>query len=113
MQKVGILAETVSIELNLLQVFALHRELPLPVLVAVVGARVLEAPQDVFVVVCYARDLLDTHRSIQRSVRVQSVRVRIRHLGCRRLHVFRFIEINLEHLAQQNPVLVLNLTHAL
>ena len=68
MQEVGVLAETVAISPDLVEVLSVRFELALPALVRVVAARVLQPAQDVLVVVGDARDLLDPHCPIERAV---------------------------------------------
>jgi len=99
MQKVGVLAVTVSILLDLTQVLALMFVLELPRLVVVKRSSLLQASKNVFVLVCHSCDLLDSHRAIERGVRVESIRVRLWHLSSGRYNILRLVEVDLKHLA--------------
>ena len=68
MQEVGVLAETVAIGPDLVEVLSVGFELALPGLIRVVATCVLQPAQDVLVVVSDARDLFDPHCPIERAV---------------------------------------------
>jgi hypothetical protein len=114
MQKVRILAESITNFSDLIECFALTLELGLPLFVTVVRSGALEPIEDTFVVVGDAGDFLDTNCPIQRRVRVQAVRVRLERLfklTSSNAHVLRFLQIYLKHFSEKDSVLILNFTH--
>ena len=115
MQKVGVLAESVAIFVDVADELALALEVIIPLFRAVVRPGPLKAIQDAFVVVRDPCQLLDPDGPVQRVVRVESARVRFRLVSdVHRPHdVLRRFQIDLKHFSQQNPVLILNLAHTL
>ena len=77
MQKVGILAETVSILTNVAIHPALELELFVPLVGAVVGLGRLKATQNVFVVIGDSGDFLYSDGAVERVVGVEAAWVRL------------------------------------
>ena len=114
MQKVRVLAESVSSFLYLVQLFALVFELVFPLLVIVVRLGSLKAIQNAFVVVGDAGDFFNPDSSVKRCVGVKSIGVGLwlfKH--ARYTHVLRLFQVYLKHFAEEDSILVLDLTHAL
>jgi len=132
MQKVRILAVSVSVSsYHLLQLLALLVVLPpFPIVIGALG--ILQLVQQNLILIYYFRQTSDSVGSIQRTVRVQALRVRLLHLrnvepfplsgGYRTvdsLDTFysfldeRGLEVNLQHFFEKNPVLILNLAEPL
>ena len=114
-QKVRILAETVTILTNVAVNLALVLELFVPLVGAVVRLGRLQATQNVFVVVGDSGDFLYSDGAVERVVGIETAWVRLRFVceHVRRGDVLRWLQVDLKHLAKQNPILVLNLTHTL
>ena len=114
-QKVRILAETVTILANVAVNLALVLELSVPLVGAVVRLGRLQATQNVFVVIGDSGDFLYSDGAVERVVGIETARIRLRFVleHVRRGDVFRWLQVDLKHLAKQDPILVLNLTHTL
>ena len=115
MQKVGVLAESVTVFVDVANELALALEFIIPLFRAVVRPGPLKPIQDAFVIVRDPCQLLNPNGPVQRVVRVKSARVRLRlvkDVG-RPDDVLRRFQIDLKHFPQQNPVLILNLAHTL
>ena len=115
MQKVRIPAETVTILTNVAVNLALVLELFVPLVGAVVRLGRLQASQNVFVVVGDSGDFLYSDGAVERVVGIETAWVRLWFVfeHVLRGDVLRWLQVDLKHLAKQNPILVLNLTHTL
>ena len=115
MQKVGVLTESIAVFVDVPNELSLALKLIIPLFCAIVRPGPLKAIQDAFVIVRDPCQLLDPDGPVQRVVRVESARVRFRLVSdVHRPHdVLRRFQIDLKHFSQQNPVLILNLAHAL
>lgn len=114
-QKVRILAETVTILTNVVVNLALVLELFVPLVDTVVRFGRLQATQNLFVVVGDSGDFLYSDGAVERVVGIKAAWVRLWFVceRVRRGDVLRWLQVDLKHLAKQNPILVLNLTHTL
>lgn len=114
-QKVRVLAETVTIRLNVANNFPLIFKVSVPSVSAVMRLGRLQAAQDVLVVIGHSGNLFDPHGPVERVVRVEAVGVRLGLFleGVAADDVLRWFQVDLQHFAQQDSILVLDLTHAL
>ena len=93
-------------------VLALPFVVVVPLLVEVVALRRLQSKQHLPVVLLNTGQVLDSGTPIQRAVMVQSsgtVRFLAKPLGLLLVSFF-VLDVNTEHLAQQDPVFILNLS---
>lgn len=113
-QEIWVLAETVAILYHIVEDASLAIKLLVPLVCAVVRLSSLQATENILVRVGDSGNLLNSDRTIKRVVSIQAIWIRFLLLlyHFRRYHIFRWLQVNLQHLAKKDPVLVLNLTHA-
>ena len=112
-QEVGVFAKTGAILVDLIRQLPLALELLFPPARVVGRLRSLKSVKNGSIAVSNSGDFFDSHGPIKRVISVQPRRIRLWLLcGSGRCHSLRLLEVDLEHLSQQDPVLVLNLAHA-
>ena len=113
MKEVWISTEAITVSWNLCCYLRILHMLLIPHIGTVARLGALETAQEASVVISNLSNFFDSVGSVKWVICVKSIRIWFKCVPCCCWNVSRWLQINLEHLAKQNSILVLNFRHSL